>query len=201
MALPPDDHNGTADLEIRPTNSDLPMIHVHIHNEQSHMNIDEPFLIEVVEQTLTGEGISDAEISLAIVDDASIHQVNREHLQHDYPTDVISFRLDEPNEDFSIPGESTGFEGEIVISAETAARRAGEFDWSPAEEVVLYLVHGLLHLAGYDDRTPDDRRRMQEAEISNLSRWNLTPRYDDAPSSPDGASGKTADPSAEGEPS
>ena len=179
------------------------MIQVHIHNDQSHIDLDEPFLVEVVQQTLGGEGVTNAEISLAIVDDATIHQVNREHLQHDYPTDVISFRLDDSDSDenFSFPGETPDFEGEIVISAETATRRAGEFDWSPADEVVLYLVHGLLHLAGYDDRTPDDRRRMQEAEISNLSRWNLTPRYDDAPSSPDGASGKTADPSAEGEPS
>lgn len=177
------------------------MIQVHIYNDQTHIDLDQPFLIEVVEKTLTHEGINAAEISLAIVDDATIHQVNREHLQHDYPTDVISFRLDDSDSDenFSIPVKSPGFEGEIVISAETAARRAGEFDWSPGEEVVLYLVHGLLHLAGYDDRTPDDRRRMQAAEISNLSRWNLTPRYDVAPA--DRSSGETADPSAEGEPS
>ena len=98
----------------------------------------------LVREVLIGRG--SRPISIALVDDATIHAVNRRHLAHDWPTDVISFRLSEVDDD--------ELAGELVVSAEmaaTTARQAGVGAW---DELALYVVHGLLHLCGYDDHDP-----------------------------------------------
>lgn len=172
------------------------MIDVDIHNEQSHVKLDEPFLQNVTVHTLQQEGISTATVSIAVVDDATIHRLNREFLAHDAPTDVLSFLLSAPPDvehsgaathagglgrsaERTVTAEAESsrppLEGEVVLSAETARRRAAEFDWSAADEVVLYLVHGLLHLAGYDDASPEERQQMRRREKAVLSHWNLVP--------------------------
>jgi probable rRNA maturation factor len=141
-------------------------IEVEVSDTQGHMEIDPLALTALVRRVLEGEGIARASLSVALVDDATIHAVNRRHLDHDWPTDVISFL-------FSEPGEPV-LSGELVVSAEHAlsvARRVGTDPWS---ELALYVVHGLLHLCGYDDlAAPDvDAMRRREAEI--LAREGLT---------------------------
>ena len=91
------------------------------------------------------------ELSVALVDDATIATVNWQFLRHTGPTDVISFDL----------GEGLV---EIVVSAERAVIVARKLRRRPHDELALYLVHGLLHLAGYDDHTPAQRRAMRAAE-------------------------------------
>src|SRR6056297_1160933 len=99
------------------------------------------------------------EIGLAVVDDPAIHRVNRQHLQHDYPTDVISF-----------PYQLTPplVEGELIVSWQTAAREAERVGWPAAHELLLYLVHGTLHLVGMDDQDAPGRAAMREAEAAVL---------------------------------
>jgi probable rRNA maturation factor len=104
------------------------------------------------------------QISVAIVDDATIHQLNRQHLGHDYPTDVLSYPLTDCAEKL---------EGEIVASAETAQRTAPEFGWSCREELCLYVVHGALHLAGYRDATDAEVESMRQAERDVLARLGI----------------------------
>ncbi|MFA5193291.1 MAG: rRNA maturation RNase YbeY [Verrucomicrobiia bacterium] len=96
-------------------------------------------------------GDSLQELSIAIVDDDAIAAINRQFLNHAGPTDVISFNL----------GDGLG---EIVVSAERACIVARQLRRSPGDELALYLVHGLLHLAGLDDHTPAQRRAMRAAE-------------------------------------
>lgn len=122
-------------------------------------------------------GLSALDVSIAIVDDATIHQLNREHLEHDWPTDVISFI-------FEFDEQSRAVEGEIVASIDTATRLSAAAGWSPRDELLLYIVHGLLHLAGLDDIQPDDQQKMRETEKEclaalgvagadqHLDRWN-----------------------------
>ncbi len=86
-------------------------------------------------------------LSIAIVDDATIHRLNREHLDHDWPTDCLSFDL-EPTL------------GEVVVSAETALREAQARGLTFAEELLRYVVHATLHLCGHDDGTHAQRRKM-----------------------------------------
>jgi len=120
--------------------------------------------------------VARAEISIGIVDDAQIHVINRQFLAHDCPTDVISFLLDGGGEVKPRRGERRGagksIGGEIVISAETARRSASEFNTTPARELELYLVHGLLHLCGYDDLSPSEKRLMRRREAEALREWH-----------------------------
>ena len=99
---------------------------------------------EMARQILALEGVLAGSLSIAIVDDSTIHAINRRHLDHDWPTDVISFPLVNPTIRTS---------RESVISAEMAASVASRCGLDPKAEFALYLVHGLLHLCGYDDRT------------------------------------------------
>ena len=95
---------------------------------------------------LSAAGLKEAEVSLAIVDDRTIQQLNRQYLDHDEPTDVLSFLLER---------EVGRLEGEIVVSRDTAASSAPAYGWTPADELLLYVIHGALHLVGFDDTTPD----------------------------------------------
>jgi probable rRNA maturation factor len=135
------------------------MIHVEIANQPSLFRLDHRKLRGTVRRVLRGEGIADAEISVACVDDACIQRLNEHYLQHVGPTDVITFPL-------SAPGAA--LEGEIVLSVETAQRVARELGHGANDEVLLYLIHGLLHLCGYDDHSPAQRRRMRQRERNYL---------------------------------
>jgi probable rRNA maturation factor len=140
-------------------------IEVEISDTQGHLVIDPQSLMTLVRKVLAGEGFDRASISIALVDDRSIHAVNRRHLGHDSPTDVISFR-------FSDPGEPV-LTGELVVSTEhalTVARRVGTDPWA---ELALYVVHGLLHLCGYDDLAASDVVAMRRREGEILSREGL----------------------------
>ncbi|WP_437201788.1 rRNA maturation RNase YbeY [Planctomicrobium sp. SH664] len=145
---------------------------IQIVNSQTLLPIDEAEIRQVVAATLQAEQITSAELVIALVDDPAIHVVNREHLQHDYPTDVISFLYDQPLG----PGS---LDGELVVSVETAAREATTYGWQTSDELTLYLVHGLLHLCGYDDLTEPEQQVMRERERSVLKIWNLSPHYKD----------------------
>lgn len=110
------------------------------------------------------------DISLALIDDATMHELNRRFLNHDEPTDVLTF-----------PGPSTTpghLEGEILISTDTAARCAGELGISVDGEILLYFIHGVLHLLGYDDQQPVDAARMREMERLFLEQAGFAYQFD-----------------------
>jgi probable rRNA maturation factor len=65
----------------------------------------------------------------------------------------------------------------VVVSADTARRVAPQMGWTAAEELLLYIVHGVLHLAGHDDATTADRARMRQREKKVLGRFGITARY------------------------
>lgn len=94
-------------------------------------------------------------ISLAVVDDAAIAALNRRFLRARGPTDVLAF---------AYGGDPDGVAGEIVVSAETAARAARALGEPPERELLRYCIHGLLHLCGRDDAAPAARRAMQAQE-------------------------------------
>lgn len=104
-------------------------------------------------------------LSVAVVDDARIGEIHRRFLGKDGPTDVISFPLKDGVAE-GLPGD--GVLGELVVSAETARREARRRGLPPERELFLYAVHGALHLAGYDDKTPTQRRAMRRKEWEYL---------------------------------
>lgn len=135
------------------------MLQIDIANEQRVLKLDRRRVRAAARRVLETHGVKSAEISLAIVDDPAIHELNKRWLEHDYPTDVISFVLE----------QSDGrLEGEVIASAETAARLADEFGTPPHDELLLYVVHGLLHLVGFDDRSAAAAREMRAQEESIL---------------------------------
>lgn len=146
--------------------------HVEIADRQSLIEIDQLFLEEAVKNILREEQIGSAVISIALVDDVQIRTINADYLGHDFPTDVISFTL---NDHAEIPGEQLHLEGELVISVETALRESVHHQWTANNELLLYVVHGLLHLCGYDDLTDEARPRMRRRERELLAKWELIP--------------------------
>ena len=149
------------------------VIHVEITNRQSLIAADGGRLRLAVKHVLDSKDVVDAEISLAVVDDDTIRRLHSRFLGVDEPTDVLSFPLTSGGE---------ALEGEIIASAETAARRAREFGWRDEDELLLYIVHGALHLVGYDDSTPEARTAMRAAEGDCLANFGLKPQYDAAAS-------------------
>ena len=103
------------------------------------------------------------------MDDQSIHTLNRRYLGHDSPTDVLSFLL-EKVDDY--------LEGEVIVSVQTAAARAPRYGWTTADELLLYTIHGVLHLVGYDDRQARARKRMRERESYYLTQFGVEPQAD-----------------------
>jgi len=142
-----------------------PRIDIAINDTQTLLNVDPGPLRRLARNVLVGEGVTEAEVSITLVDDAAIHAINRRHLGHDWPTDVITFSLGDPGE--------TALDAELVISAEMAARTAAEIRVDPAAELSLYVVHGLLHLCGFDDLGPADAARMRGREAEVLAREGI----------------------------
>jgi probable rRNA maturation factor len=140
------------------------VIRVHITNLQSDVPIDRRRLRRAVRMVLQDAGITEATMSVAVVDDPTIRDLHRRHLGLDEPTDVLSFPLEE--------GEG-GLEGEVVVGAGTAKRQARRYGWSPADELLLYVIHGVLHLVGHDDHTRCQRAAMRAGEARYLARFGL----------------------------
>lgn len=121
---------------------------------------------QAIAMIMTDAKIGRASISIAIVDDAKIHALNRRFLQHDYPTDVLSFVL-ERDED--------RLDGEVIVSADYAARSAPDYGWSAVDELLLYVIHGMLHLVGYDDQDDHSQAIMRDRERHYLQACGVTP--------------------------
>lgn len=115
------------------------------------------------------------EVDITIVDDEEIHQLNRDYRNVDRPTDVLSFALDEDDEDEpELMEGQLHLLGDIIISAETATRQAEEFGHGLEREIVYLAVHGLLHLLGYDHMVEEDKVIMRAKEEEALSAINLS---------------------------
>ncbi len=106
-----------------------------------------------------------AEIRVVYVQDEEIQALNKKYLQHDYVTDVISFPLDE---------ENGVVEGEVYVCIDQAKRQAEEHSVPVRREVSRLVIHGVLHIIGYDDATPDERSFMQQKEDEYLEMFEIS---------------------------
>ena len=136
-----------------------------IENRQKRVKIRKIPLRKVARRILSASGCPDAQLSVLIVDDAEIQVINRDYLEKNRPTNVISFAMQE--------GEGTGIQpdllGDVVISAETAERDAAEAGVSTESELYFLLLHGILHLLGYDhERGTDSEARQMRAREKEL---------------------------------
>lgn len=132
-----------------------------ILDEQDAFEVDREKITFLCEAMIADRQVKTGRLGVVLVDGDTIRQYNRDFLEHDYVTDVISF----PIEDRLSEGH---LEGEILVCTQIALDRAEEFGWTPGEEILLYVVHGVLHLLGLDDTTPDLRREMRQKENDYL---------------------------------
>ena len=105
-----------------------------------------------------GENVRWTEVNVILGDHALVRDLNREWLQHDWNTDVVSFPLHDSDR------PSGEIEGEVYVDLDTAREVAPEHDATFEHEALRYVAHGLLHLIGYDDATDRQRARMRELE-------------------------------------
>ena len=141
------------------------MSKIAIASPQDAVPIDRGRLREVVRTVLAGEGVADSEISLAFVDNPTIQRLNVRYLQHDEPTDILTFPLSEPG--------ANKLAGELVIGAEVALAQAADRGHDVQAELVLYVIHGLLHLCGFDDHDSVDIQKMRARERHYLELLGL----------------------------
>jgi probable rRNA maturation factor len=174
----------------RPSGDDVVVVVV---DEQSDHVLDLDRWAQLAERTLRGEGVRRGELTLTFVDEATIAELNREHMDGDGPTDVLSFPLDhEGGPDDLAPSSSVPvLLGDVVVCPAVAARAAADHAAGAAEphpghpdhdgtleaEIDLLVVHGVLHVLGHDHADDDERATMLAAE-----RRHLTP--DDGVSTP-----------------
>jgi probable rRNA maturation factor len=111
----------------------------------------------------------DADMTIVLTDDAQLHELNREFLGVDAPTDVLSFPASE-----SDPETGTPYLGDILISIPRAAEQAQAAGHRVEAEVQLLVVHGTLHLMGYDHAEAEEKARMWSAQAEVLSRLGLS---------------------------
>ena len=123
---------------------------VELRNE-TEREIDEGFLTGAALCALSGEGRPEADVFVLIVDDEAIQRLNSRYLGRDRPTDVIAFALSEAPGPDGVP-ESLG---DVVVSIETALRQAAELGEPAEREMARLVMHGVLHLLGWDDLDPD----------------------------------------------
>ncbi|MCL6452449.1 MAG: rRNA maturation RNase YbeY [Alicyclobacillus sp.] len=131
--------------------------------------IDEAFCTRVLMAAGRQLGVS-GEVSVSLVSDEEIHDLNRTYRQVDRPTDVLSFPLREGGAQADVPDQPEPL-GDIVVSVPTAVRQAAEYGHSLQREVGFLLVHGMLHLLGYDHQTEAEEAemtRLQEAVLTDL---------------------------------
>ncbi len=139
---------------------------IHIHNRQRTITIDTPRLKQHLQQVLEYLSCGDAELSVVFANDQFLRELNRTYRQKDRPTNVLAF----PQSPTPSANDLPSLLGDVVVSLPTAAREARESD-QPVEAHVLYLVlHGILHLLGYDhEHSPADQQRMEALEQTVLT--------------------------------
>jgi probable rRNA maturation factor len=132
---------------------------IHYRNDVRRSGVDGRALVATAKRLLSAAGEEDSALSLTLVGDKSIRELNRDYRGKDAPTDVLSFPMER-----SPAPEAERLLGDVVISVETAARQAAEYDATLQREIYRLLIHGLLHLLGYDHVLAAQRRLMEQEE-------------------------------------
>ncbi len=127
--------------------------------------VDPKWARKIVRGVLRAEKVpSPCEVSLVITGSGTVQRLNRDYRGVDEPTDVLAFSLRQEEADFVLPPDNVLRLGEVVISHPRAEEQAREQGHSTARELALLVIHGLLHLLGYDHEKPGEGKKMKARE-------------------------------------
>jgi len=136
--------------------------------------VDEGWVRKIVRQVLKVEGVpSPYEVSLVFTDSDTVQRLNRDYRGVDEPTDVLAFYMLPQKgtaSSFALPPDGVTRLGEVIISHPQAVAQAKEQGHSPERELALLIIHGILHLLGYDHEKPEEESKMRERERELLER-------------------------------
>ncbi|MBA7503509.1 Endoribonuclease YbeY [subsurface metagenome] len=136
--------------------------------------VDESWVREITQQGLKAEGIIPPyEVSLVFTDSETVRRLNRDYRGVDAPTDVIAFHMlsqKETSPPFVLPPDGVTRLGEVIISYPQAVEQAKEQGHSVEQELALLIIHGILHLLGYDHEQPEEEAKMRAREKELLAR-------------------------------
>ncbi|MBA7653547.1 Endoribonuclease YbeY [subsurface metagenome] len=129
------------------------------------------WLRSVAEQVLTAQGVSpDVELGLVITSQERVQQLNKSYREKDEPTDVLAFYMTSAaGETFVVPPDGMRHLGEVIISYPQAVIQAKEHRHSIKKELAILIIHGGLHLLGYDHEESEQARQMRAREAEILS--------------------------------
>lgn len=146
-------------------------VHHPIVSQQAALRVPRRRIEQGVRAAFRLARIPERPLAITIVDDRAIRRLHHEYLGANCATDVMSFPLleGEPAAGAYRPDRAEALFGEVVASAETARREAARRGHPPTHELTLYVIHGTLHLLGYDDHDPGDRLAMRRAETHCLA--------------------------------
>jgi probable rRNA maturation factor len=146
---------------------------IYYRNDVRKSGVDGRALVATAKKLLNAAGEPSSSLSLTLVNDAAIRELNREHRGKDKATDVLSFSLVENGS-----ASAERLLGDVVISVETARRQASEYDASLQDELYRLLIHGILHVMGHDHEHAGERRAMVAAERRLAKAIDLAWPYD-----------------------
>ena len=132
-----------------------------LEHDHSSLALDDEVLTRLIRHVVEAEEASLLHVSVVLSDHDTVRRLNQSYLDHDYNTDVLSFSLRETEDTDEV-------EGEVYVDLDTAAERHEEFDTTFEREAYRYVVHGVLHLLGYDDATDEGQKRMRAKEDQYL---------------------------------
>ncbi|PQJ33379.1 rRNA maturation RNase YbeY [Salinibacter sp. 10B] len=132
-----------------------------LEHDHSSLALDDEVLTRLIRHVVEAEEASLLHVSVVLSGHDTVRRLNQSYLDHDYNTDVLSFSLRETE-------DADEVEGEVYVDLDTAAERHEEFDTTFEREAYRYVVHGVLHLLGYDDATDEGQKRMRAKEDQYL---------------------------------
>ncbi len=143
-------------------------VKIDIINEQNSLRVNSKRIEKLIQSVLKGEKAKQRSLTLLVCGDAKMKALHKKYFGKKTSTDVISFGVET---DYIAPGEED-YLGDIVVSAEMAISTAPKYNTQPQREFERYIVHGLLHLLGYDDIEPADYKKMHSVQEVYLDRFN-----------------------------
>ncbi len=133
-----------------------------VENLQKKVALNRPQIKTLVTTILRHEAVKDYSLSVVFVTRQKIQALNKQFLKRSYATDVLSFDLRQEKKDRKLVGD-------IIISTDAVIKNAKIYKTTVPKELTLYVIHGILHLLGYDDHLPKDIARMRRKEEKLLS--------------------------------